>query len=121
MTPESFVTGAPAGRHWAEREMEKPRPSPAGPQKIHARGLQRTRNLFGSPAQGGLTNKGAADHGCTIETAHDDPLENSGCFRIDRRWIEHKQTEQLLSVCHFTIAEVPRHKSDNGRLLFVGV
>jgi hypothetical protein len=37
-------------------------------------------------------------------------LKNSGCFRIDQRRIEHKQTEQLLSVCHFTIAEVPRRK-----------
>jgi hypothetical protein len=110
MTPASFFTGGTAGKQWAEREIEKPRPSPAGPQKIHARDLQRTRNLFGSPAQGGLANKGAPDHGCAIETAHDDPLKNSGCFRIDQRRIEHKQTEQLLSVCHFTIAEVPRRK-----------
>ena len=111
MTPASFFTGGTAGKQWAEREIEKPRPSPAGPQKIHARDLQRTRNLFGSPAQGGLTNKGAPDHGCAIETAHDDSPEILDAFRIDQRRIEHKQTERLLSVGHFTIAEVLRHES----------
>ena len=33
MTPASFFTGGTAGQQWAEKEIEKPRPSPAGPRK----------------------------------------------------------------------------------------
>ena len=71
MTPV-LLTGAPPGSRGEKKEIEKPRPSPAGPRKsLYA--VFRARETFGSPAQGGLENKGGAHHsGRAIETAHDD-------------------------------------------------
>jgi len=81
MTPASFFTGGTAGQQWAEKRNRKAPSVAGGAQKIPVRGIQRTRNLFGSPAQGGLQNKGVAPHGRAIETAHDDspemPLETA--------------------------------------------
>src|SRR6478672_11512044 len=71
MTPASFFTGGTAGQQWAEKENRKAPSVAGGAQKISVRGIQRTRNLFGSPAQGGLKNEREAHHGGrAIETAH---------------------------------------------------
>src|SRR5262245_40233271 len=84
MTPASFFTGAPAGQRWAEKEDRKAPSVAGGAQNILVREIQRTRNLLGSPAQGGLKNKGGPHHGRAMETAHDktpqmpDALCNAG-------------------------------------------
>jgi hypothetical protein len=73
MTPASF-TGAPPGSSGQKKEIEKAPSVAGGAQKISARGIQRTRNLFGSPAQGGLKNERLAHHGGrAIETTHNNP------------------------------------------------
>src|SRR6202163_31868 len=74
MTPASFFTGGTAGQQWAEKTNRKAPSVAGGAQKIPVRSIQRTRNLFGSPAQGGLKNERGAPHssGRAIETAHDD-------------------------------------------------
>ena len=54
-----------------------------GAQKIPVRGIQRTRNFFGSPAQGGLPNERGAKYGTrAIETVHDDTPEMPPAFRV---------------------------------------
>ena len=74
MTPASFFTGGTAGQQWAEKSNRKAPSVAGGAQKISVRGIQRTRNLFGSPAQGGLKNEREAHHsGRAIETAHNNP------------------------------------------------
>jgi hypothetical protein len=107
MTPASLFTGAPPGSSGEKRKSKSPVCRRRGP-KISVRGVQRTRNLFGSPAQGGLEDKRGAFQCRAIETAHDDPPLPvlSQC----QPWIEHKQTEGLLSVCHFTIVEATHHR-----------
>jgi len=118
MTPASSSQGHRRAALGRKRNGKAPSVT-GGAQKIHVRGIQRTRNLFGSPAQGGLKNKGGAYHSCAIETAHNDPRKVRDAFRIDQRRVEHKQTERPQSVCHFTIAdtiaEVPCHKSSLAR------
>jgi hypothetical protein len=42
-----------------------------GARKIPVRNIQRTRNLFGSPAQGGLSDERGAHINREIEAAHD--------------------------------------------------
>ena len=73
MTPRPCRRGT-AGQRWAKKENGKA-PSVAGgaPEKIPVRNCQRTRNILGSPAQGGLKNA-ELPHlgGRAIETAHDD-------------------------------------------------
>jgi hypothetical protein len=77
MTPASFFTGGTAGQQWAETRNRKAPSVAGGAQKISVRGIQRTRNLVGSPAQGGLKNEREAHHsGRAIETAHNDPPKN---------------------------------------------
>jgi hypothetical protein len=74
MTPASFFTGGTAGQQWAKKRNRKAPSVAGGAQKISVRGIQRTRNLFGSPAQGGLKNERLAHHsGRAIETAHNNP------------------------------------------------
>ena len=90
MTPASFFTGAPPAAVGKKRNRKAPSVA-GGAQKISVRGIQRTRNLVGSPAQGGLKNLRGA-HNRAIETAHDEPPEMPGAFRIDQRRIEHRQT-----------------------------
>ena len=63
-----------AGRPWAKKRNRKAPSVAGGAQKISVRGIQRTRNLFGSPAQGGLKNEREAHHSSrAIETAHNNP------------------------------------------------
>src|SRR6266581_1854451 len=58
----------------AEKGNRKAPSVAGGAPKISVRGIQRTRNLFGSPAQGGLKNEREAHHsGRAIETAHNNP------------------------------------------------
>jgi hypothetical protein len=68
MTPVFHHRG-PAGQQWLENE--KAPSVTGGAQKIPVRGSQRTRKLFGSPAQGG-PNRYGAHIGRLIETEHDD-------------------------------------------------
>jgi len=72
MAPASFFTEAPPAA-LDRTENEKAPSVTGGAQKIPVRDLQRTRNLFESPAQGGLKNERCAHHGRAIEVAHDDP------------------------------------------------
>jgi hypothetical protein len=82
MTPASFFTGAPPGSSGQKKEIEKAPSVAGGAQKIPVRGIQRTRNLFGSPAQGGLKNERGAPHSTrAIETAHDDTPKMPHAFR----------------------------------------
>jgi hypothetical protein len=67
--PLSFINRGPAGQQWLENE--KAPSVTGGAQKIPVRSGQRTRKLFGSPAQGG-PNRHGAPHGRLIETEHDD-------------------------------------------------
>lgn len=89
--PASFVAGAPPGSAGQKKKMEKPRPSPAGPQKNPSTQLSAHANILGSPAQGGLKNaKLPHRSGRAIETAHDETPEtkisrsgrNSLCRRV---------------------------------------
>ena len=74
MTPASFFTGGTAGQHWAEKRNRKAPSVAGGAQKISVRGIQRTRNVFGSPAQGGFKNEMGPHHmSRAIEAAHSDP------------------------------------------------
>jgi hypothetical protein len=70
-----LVAGPPPGRH-GQKKIESPIRRRRGPEKIPVRVVQRTRNLFGSPAQGGLNGK-AAKHGGAIEDAHNDAPKKS--------------------------------------------
>jgi hypothetical protein len=73
MTPRPCRRGT-AGQRWAKKENGKA-PSVAGgaPEKIPVRNCQRTRNILGSPAQGGLKNAMLPNRGGrAIEDAHDD-------------------------------------------------
>jgi hypothetical protein len=71
--PRPSSQGAPPGSSGQKKEIEKAPSVAGGAQKIPVRIIQRTRNLFGSPAQGGLKNERGAHHsGRAIETAHDD-------------------------------------------------
>jgi hypothetical protein len=73
MTPRPCRRGT-AGQRWAKKENGKA-PSVAGgaPEKIPVRNCQRTRNILGSPAQGGLKNAELPHRGGgAIEDAHDD-------------------------------------------------
>lgn len=72
MAPASFFTEAPPAA-LDRTENEKAPSVTGGAQKIPVRDIQRTRNLFESPAQGGLKNERSAHHGRAIEVAHDDP------------------------------------------------
>jgi hypothetical protein len=72
MAPASFFTEAPPAA-LDRTENEKAPSVTGGAQKIPVRDIQRTRNLFESPAQGGLKNERCAHHGRAIEVAHDDP------------------------------------------------
>jgi hypothetical protein len=76
MTPRPLSQGHRRQR-WAQKENGKA-PSVAGgaPEKIPVRDCQRTRNILGSPAQGGLKNAELPHlSGRAIETAHDDTPE----------------------------------------------
>jgi hypothetical protein len=93
------------------RKQNRKAPSVAGgAQKILARGIQRTRNSLVHPLK--VDTKIRETHIIAVRLKpRMTILLNAGCFRIDQQRIEHKQTEQLLSVCHFTIAGVLRQKS----------
>ena len=76
MTPRPLSQGHRRQR-WAKKENEKA-PSVAGgaPEKIPVRNCQRTRNILGSPAQGGLKNAKLPHlSGRAIEDAHDETPE----------------------------------------------
>src|SRR5712671_1136593 len=102
MTPASFFTGGTAGQPWAKKRNRKAPSVAGGAWKISVRGIQRTRNLFGSPAQGGLKNEREAHHSSrAIETAHNKPPKRKRTARgraastEGRPSDEHNQTERL--------------------------
>jgi hypothetical protein len=103
MTPASFFTGAPPGRCGHEKKIEKAPSVTGGAQKILVRGIQRTRNLFGSPAQGGLNEN--LHTGRAIETAHrDHPKTPHAAFR-SYEW----NISRLNGSCLCAISQLPRH------------
>jgi integrase-like protein len=69
MTLHPSITGGHSRASWAE--IERAPSVTGGARKNPVRSIQRTRNLFGSPAQGGLHRN--AHIGRAIEVAHDDP------------------------------------------------
>jgi len=83
MTPRPLPQGHRRTALGKKRKRKSPVRHRRGPRKIPVRGIQRTRNLFGSPAQGGLKNKRGAPHGGrAIETAHHDSPKMPHAFRM---------------------------------------
>jgi hypothetical protein len=103
MTPASFFTGAPPGRCGHKKKIEKAPSVTGGAQKILVRGIQRTRNLFGSPAQGGLNKN--LHTGRAIETAHSDHPKMPHAFRnASYGW----SISRLNGSCLCAISQLPR-------------
>jgi hypothetical protein len=108
--PRVLLHRGTAGQPWAEKRNRKAPSVAGGAWKISVRGIQRTRNLFGSPAQGGLKNEREAHH-CSraIETAHNNSPKTKtngpqrSCAHRGAAIRLTQQTERLLSVNHFTI------------------
>src|SRR6266851_1479592 len=72
--PRPSSQGHRRAAQWAEKRNRKAPSVAGGAWKISVRSIQRTRNLFGSPAQGGLKNEREAHHSSrAIETAHNNP------------------------------------------------
>jgi hypothetical protein len=90
-------------------KMEKPRPSPAGPQKNPCTQLSAHANIHGSPAQGGLNAKLPHLSGRAIEDAHDEApkttISNARRNSPRRRYRVYTTKSNGLSVRYFTIAE----------------
>src|SRR5262249_2926689 len=83
--PASFITGAPPGSRGQEKGNRKAPSVTGGGQKNLVRVIQRTRNLFGSPAQGGLPK--GVHNGRAIKTAPNQ-LPNAAWFSHVSRGIE---------------------------------
>ena len=81
--PASFVARTPPGNVGQKENGKAPSVAGGAPEKIPVRNCQRTRNILGSPAQGGLKNtKLPHRSGRAIETAHDETPE----MKISNSW-----------------------------------
>jgi hypothetical protein len=73
MTPRPLSQGHRRAALGTKRKWKSPVRRRRGPEKIPVRNCQRTRNILGSPAQGGLKNAKLPHRGGrAIEDAHDD-------------------------------------------------
>ena len=128
--PKYHVTPRPLSQGHRRAALGKKRngkaPSVAGgaPEKIPVRNCQRTRNILGSPAQGGLKNANLPHRrGRAIETAHDETPEMKTSSPL-RSYLRRRRLRGLIqpnrTVCLYAISQLGRQvrRSRHGRSVY---
>ena len=124
MTPRPLSQGHRRAALGKKRKRKSPVRRRRGPRKIPVRNCQRTRNILGSPAQGGLKNANLPHRGGrAIETAHDETPKMKTSSPL-RSYLRRRRLRGLIqpnrTVCLYAISQLGRQvrRSRHGRSVY---